>query len=173
MMVRDVPGYCEEWGIFVYSSVLNRMKGLKMKLFQTLYMRYKEIVHYLIVGVLTTVVSLGVYYGLVLTVLDPGNPLLLQLANILSWVAAVTFAYFMSRKFVFESHSTKMRAEAARFYMSRVGTLLLDMLIMFVTVTLLGMNDKLAKLLVQVIVTVLNYIFSKFLVFGKAKDEAP
>lgn len=172
-MVRDVPGYCEEWGIFVYSSVLNRMKGLKMKLFQTLYMRYKEIVHYLIVGVLTTVVSLGVYYGLVLTVLDPGNPLLLQLANILSWVAAVTFAYFMSRKFVFESHSTKMRAEAARFYMSRVGTLLLDMLIMFVTVTLLGMNDKLAKLLVQVIVTVLNYIFSKFLVFGKAKDEAP
>ena len=173
MMARGVPGYCEEWGIFVYSSVLNRMKGLKMKLFQTLYMRYKEIVHYLIVGVLTTVVSLGVYYGLVLTVLDPGNPLLLQLANILSWVAAVTFAYFMSRKFVFESHSTKMRAEAARFYMSRVGTLLLDMLIMFVTVTLLGMNDKLAKLLVQVVVTVLNYIFSKFLVFGKAKDEAP
>lgn len=172
-MVRGVPGYCEEWGIFVYSSVLNRMKGFKMKLFQTLYMRYKEIVHYLIVGVLTTVVSLGVYYGLVLTVLDPGNPLLLQLANILSWVAAVTFAYFMSRKFVFESHSTKMRAEAARFYMSRVGTLLLDMLIMFVTVTLLGMNDKLAKLLVQVVVTVLNYIFSKFLVFGKAKDEEP
>lgn len=172
-MVRGVPGYCEEWGIFVYSSVLNRMKGFKMKLFQTLYMRYKEIVHYLIVGVLTTVVSLGVYYGLVLTVLDPGNPLLLQLANILSWVAAVTFAYFMSRKFVFESHSTKIRAEAARFYMSRVGTLLLDMLIMFVTVTLLGMNDKLAKLLVQVVVTVLNYIFSKFLVFGKAKDEAP
>lgn len=66
-----------------------------------------------------------------------------------------------------------MRAEAARFYMSRVGTLLLDMLIMFVTVTLLGMNDKLAKLLVQVVVTVLNYIFSKFLVFGKAKDEVP
>ena len=141
-----------------------------MNLLQSLYARYKEIVHYLIVGVLTTVVSLGVYYGLVLTVLDPGNPLL---ANILSWVAAVTFAYFMSRKFVFESHSTKMRAEAARFYMSRVGTLLLDMLIMFVTVTLLGMNDKLAKLLVQVVVTVLNYIFSKFLVFGKAKDEAP
>ena len=49
-----------------------------MKLFHTLYMRYKEIVHYLIVGVLTTVVSLGVYYGLVLTVLDPGNPLLLH-----------------------------------------------------------------------------------------------
>lgn len=144
-----------------------------MKMLQALYKQHREIVHYLIVGVLTTVVSLGVYYGLVLTVLDPGNPLLLQLANILSWIAAVTFAYVMSRKFVFESHSTKIREEAARFYMSRVGTLLLDMLIMFVTVTLLGMNDKLAKLLVQVIVTVLNYIFSKFLVFGKAKDEAP
>ena len=142
-----------------------------MKLFQTLYIRYRELIHYLIVGVLTTVVSLGVYYGLVLTVLDPGNPLLLQLANLLSWIAAVTFAYFMSRKYVFESHSTKICEEAARFYMSRVGTLLLDMLIMFVTVTLLHMNDKLAKLLVQVIVTVLNYIFSKFLVFGKAKEQ--
>ncbi len=141
-----------------------------MKCLYTLYIRYKEIIRYLMVGVLTTVVSLGVYYGLVLTILDPTNPILLQLANILSWIAAVTFAYFASRKFVFESHSTQIREEAVRFYMARVGTLLLDMLIMFVSVTLLYMNDKIAKLLVQVVVTVLNYVFSKFLVFGKAKE---
>ena len=141
-----------------------------MKQFHALYERYKEIIRYLIVGVLTTVVSLGVYYGLVLTVLDPENPLLLQLANILSWIAAVTFAYFASRAYVFASHSKNIREEAIRFYMARVGTLVIDMLIMFVTVTLLHMNDKIAKLIVQVVVTILNYILSKFLVFGKSKD---
>lgn len=141
-----------------------------MKQFHVLYERYKEIIRYLIVGVLTTVVSLGVYYGLVLTVLDPENPLLLQLANILSWVAAVTFAYIASRAYVFASHSKNIREEATRFYMARVSTLVLDMLIMFVTVTLLHMNDKIAKLIVQVVVTILNYILSKFLVFGKSKD---
>ena len=69
----------------------------------SLYKRYKEIVNYLIVGGLTTVVSLGVYYGCVLTILDPEVAVQLQAANIISWIAAVTFAYFTNRKFVFES----------------------------------------------------------------------
>ncbi len=134
-----------------------------------LYNKYKEIIHYLIVGVMTTVVSLGVYYGSVLTFLNPNNPLQLQIANILSWICAVTFAYLASRKFVFESHNANIAGEAAKFYLSRVSTLLMDMAIMFVTVSVLGMNDKIAKLLVQVVVTVANYLFSKFLVFNQAK----
>ena len=70
-----------------------------------LYLKYKEIINYLIVGVLTTVVSLTVYYGLVLTVLNPKNPIQLQAANIASWICAVAFAYWANRKFVFESKS--------------------------------------------------------------------
>ena len=49
--------------------------------------------------------------------------------------------------------------------MSRTGTLLMDMGTMFLFVTLIGMNDKIAKLIVQVIVTVGNYLLSKLLVF--------
>ena len=52
-----------------------------------LYRKYKEIINYLIVGGCTTLVSLGTYYGLVLTVLDPKDPVKLQAANILSWFA--------------------------------------------------------------------------------------
>ena len=66
-----------------------------------LYLKYKEIINYLIVGVLTTVVSLTVYYGLVLTVLGPQNPIQVQGANIVAWVCAGIFACWASRKCVF------------------------------------------------------------------------
>lgn len=132
-----------------------------------LYYKYKEIINYLIVGGLTTVVSLGSYYLCVLTFLDPNTALELQIANIISWICAVTFAYFANRKFVFESKNENKLKEAGSFYLSRVATLLMDMGIMFVLVTLLNFNDKIAKLVVQVVVTVLNYVFSKLFVFNK------
>ena len=138
-----------------------------MKRLKELYLQYKEIINYLIVGGLTTVVSLGVYYGLVLTVLNPENPVQLQVANILSWIAAVTFAYFTNRKYVFESKRKDVGKEAASFFAARVGTLLMDMAFMFVTVSVFHMNDKVAKLLDQVMVTVANYVISKLFVFRK------
>lgn len=132
-----------------------------------LYKKYREIVNYLIVGGLTTVVSLAVYYGCVLTVFDPKNPIQLQAANVISWIAAVTFAYYTNRKYVFESKTENKLQEAAKFYGSRITTLLMDMACMFLLVTALGISDKIAKLIVQVIVTVANYVLSKFIVFRK------
>lgn len=132
-----------------------------------IYNRHKEIINYIIVGGLTTVVSLSVYYCCVMTFLDPNNSLQLQIANILSWVAAVIFAYFANRKFVFESKSSDILGESTSFMLSRVGTLLMDMGIMFLTVTIYGINDKIAKLIVQIVVTVGNYMLSKFWVFNK------
>ena len=132
---------------------------------------YREIIRYLIVGVLTTVVSLGVYYGLTMTLLDPDNAVQLQIANVVSWIAAVTFAYFANRKYVFRSENRNILQEAAAFFAARIGTLLMDMGIMFVTVTLLGFSDKIMKLVVQVVVTVANYVFSKLMVFRKKPDD--
>ena len=129
------------------------------------YYKHKEIINYLIVGGLTTVVSLTVYYACVLTILDPRDPVQLQVANILSWIAAVMFAYFTNRKYVFESRDPDIFKEGLKFFASRIGTLLMDMGTMFLLVTVLGINDKIAKLIVQVIVTVGNYLFSKLLVF--------
>lgn len=129
--------------------------------------RYRELISYLIVGGLTTVVSLGTYYGCTLTVLDAAVPLQLQAANVLSWIAAVTFAYFTNRKYVFESRNQHILKEAAAFYASRLSTLLMDMGLMFLMVTILGWDDKIAKLIVQVVVTIANYVISKFFVFKK------
>lgn len=138
-----------------------------MEIVLQFYKKHEEIINYLIVGGLTTVVSLAVYYGCVLTFLNPNNGIQLQAANIISWIAAVTFAYFTNRKYVFESKNTNILREAAAFYGSRVLTLFMDMGCMFLIVTLGGTNDKIAKLIVQVIVTIGNYLLSKFLVFRK------
>ena len=134
--------------------------------------KYREIISYLVVGGLTTLVSLGVYYACVLTVLNPRKPIQLQAANVISWIAAVAFAYFANRRFVFRSNDPKKVQEASRFVLARVGTLLMDMGLMFLMVTALGMSDKIAKLIVQVVVTVGNYIFSKFMVFHNVDPPA-
>lgn len=140
-----------------------------MNKIKILYIKHKELIRYLIVGVLTTIVSLGIYYSCVLTVLNPHIAWQLQMANIISWIAAVTFAYFTSRKFVFKSLRKDWMNEAVAFYTARIATLLMDMAIMLVFVTLFHWNDKIVKLLVQVMVTVVNYILSKMLVFREKK----
>lgn len=139
-----------------------------MEKVKALYLKYKEIINYLIVGVLTTVVSLAVYYISVYTFLNPDIPIQLQIANILSWVAGVTFAYFTNRKYVFESKNENKLQEATKFVSSRVTTLLLDMFVMWLGVTVLMFNDKLMKLVSQVLITIGNYILSKLFVFKKA-----
>ncbi len=138
-----------------------------MKKIAKLYDKYKEIINYLVVGVLTTVVSLAVYYGLVLTILNPRDPLQLQIANVVSWICAVTFAYFTNRKFVFESQNENILKEAAAFFAARIGTLVMDMTLMFLMVSVMGWNDKIAKLINQVLITIANYVLSKVFVFKK------
>lgn len=142
-----------------------------MSKIKELYNKYKEIINYLIFGVLTTVVSLVVYYISVFTFLNPDNPIQLQIANILSWIAGVTFAYITNRKFVFQSKEQNKLKEATKFVASRIVTLILDMVIMWFGVTILHENDKIIKLLSQVIVVISNYVFSKLIVFKENKKN--
>lgn len=129
----------------------------------------KEVIMFLIFGVLTTVVSLLVYYGCIYTFLNPENAVQLQIANIISWIAGVAFAYITNRKFVFESNESNQLKEISKFVTSRLATLFLDMIIMFIGVTCLHGNDKIVKLISQVLVIIGNYIFSKLFVFKKQK----
>lgn len=137
-----------------------------------LYVKYRELIRYIIVGGMTTVVSLGTYYLLVFTVLDPKDALQLQIANVISWIAAVTFSYFASRSYVFASKNENVLKEMIDFYIARLATLGMDMGIMFVFVTLLGCNDKIMKIIVQFVVTIANYVFAKLFVFKKGQRVA-
>ena len=131
----------------------------------------REIVMYLIIGGFTTVVGIGSYWILTKTVLDPADGVQIQIANCISWIFAVTFAYITNRILVFRSKSEKVLTEAAKFYAARLGTLGLDMLFMFLTVTLAGLNDKWMKIASSVIVTIANYFLSQLLVFTKKERK--
>lgn len=127
----------------------------------------QEIINYLIFGFFTTILSLVTYYLLTLTILNPQNAILLQLANIISWILSVSFAYLTNRKYVFKSNNRNFIKEISDFFLSRIITLLIDMIIMGIGVTYLGLSDKIFKLLSQVIVIIGNYLLSKLFVFKK------
>ena len=142
-----------------------------IKKIKELYIKYKEIINYLIFGVLTTLVNLITKYILLFTVLNPTNGFQLQIAIIVSWIVAVIFAYFTNRKFVFESKNQNKLKEFMSFVVARIATLLLEMFIMWFFVTLLKLNSDLYvvifTLVAQVAVVIGNYIFSKLFVFKK------
>ena len=136
-----------------------------------LYNKYNEIVNYLIVGVLTTIVSLASKYILLFCFLDATNAFELQLAIIISWIIAVIFAYFTNRIFVFHSNCKNYFKEFFSFVSGRILTLLMEMIIMWFFVTLLSLNTDLwvfiFTIACQVLVTLGNYILSKLFVFKK------
>ena len=138
------------------------------KIFE-LYKKYQEIINYLIVGVLTTIVSIVTYFIFSL-ILDIENNILFMLANVLSWICAVVFAYITNKKFVFNTTTSNKKEEVKVFSMfvsSRITTLLIELAFMFITVKVILINDKIAKVIAQFIVIVLNYILSKLFVFKK------
>lgn len=134
-----------------------------------LYKKYEEIINYLIIGVLTTIVNLVVKYALLFTILNASNSMQLQIAVIISWVIACIFAYITNRKIVFKSKSNKILKEFISFVFARIFTLLLEMLIMFIFVTSFKLNSDLWviiwSIVAQVVVIVVNYILSKLVIF--------
>lgn len=132
------------------------------------YTKYRELIVYLIVGVLTTIVS-WIAYAICTLVMDVTNPVLMQIAVILRWIAGVVFAYFTNRAYVFRSKNPNMFKEAVSFASSRVVTLFLDMFIMWLLPSVYHVNDWIATFISAVLVTITNYIFSKFIVFRKKK----
>ena len=129
-----------------------------------IYHKNEELWNYLIVGALTTVVSIGSY-----SIFSKLLKINYLISNVLSWIVSVIFAYFTNRWFVFHSKEKKKFKEFIAFVSSRLLTLLLDSCLMIVGVDYLKIDDLLTKILVQIIIVISNYILSKLIVFKKEK----
>ena len=127
--------------------------------------KYRDLIMYGIFGVLTTLVNIVMYWVC-------AHPLSLDTlpSNVIAWVISVLFAYYTNRTFVFQSKNTGREAilkEMASFFACRIGTGVMDWVIMFVFVDLLSFNDMIVKVLSNFLVIVLNYVFSKLIIFKK------
>ena len=143
-----------------------------MEKIKTLYKKHEEIIVYLIVGVLTTIVAWGAKFGanalFFHNTMYP-TPFENGVLSTVNWTAGVIFAYFTNRRFVFKSKEP-MRKEAPKFVLSRVSTGVLDAVAMM-ALTAMNINLVVATLITAVLVTIANYVFSKIFVFNKKKIQ--
>ena len=111
-----------------------------------------DVLRYIFFGGCTTLVNLVCYYTLRLT-----TPINMNVANTISVFLSILFAYFVNSRFVF------------RFVGARLSTMVIEVGGVWMMADVLHINDLIAKFVIQFIILVLNYIFSKFLVFTKKK----
>ena len=152
-------------------DIFDRIMALPgLRIFEGFYKKYKEILLYLFFGALTTVVSIGSF-----AVLQVGLGMNVLVANVISWILAVTFAFITNRIWVFDAKTEgagQFLVQMAKFFGGRVFTLIDEEAILFVFITKLGMNSVLIKVIAQVVIVILNYLISKLLVFRKRETES-
>jgi putative flippase GtrA len=135
------------------------------KKLKSLFVRYYDLITYLVFGVLTTAVNYLVYLPCYNLLHLSGS-----VSNVMAWVGAVAFAYLTNKPFVFKSHDWSAKTvipELTKFVSCRVGSGFVETAIIFLTVDLLHLNGNLIKILTSVLVVILNYAASKLIVFRK------
>ncbi len=128
-----------------------------------LFKKYKEPILYILFGIATTLVNFISYF--LLSKLDFAT----AISTVLAWFISVIFAFLTNRKYVFNANKNGFFKQLFGFFSMRIATGILDVLIMILFVDVWGFNDLVIKILSNVLVIILNYIFSKFLVFKNKK----
>lgn len=128
---------------------------------------HQSIIEYMVWGTCAFFINLSVF-----TVLDVWTPMNYQFANILGWILATTFAFFTNKLWVFATPTTGFKSlmkEMWSFYFFRILTLILDIVILFIGITLFKGNDVFVKLIDQCITNIANYFFSRWYIFKAVK----
>ena len=144
---------------------LGILEKIKLKKISQFYRTHQEGMRYLIFGALTTLVNI-VAYAIFYYVFHIDN----AISNVIAWILGATFAYVTNRLYVFKSkvHTKKeLIKEIVYFYGCRLLTLAIDEGIMILTVDKWGWNALVMKVIANIIVIILNFIFSKILIFKK------
>lgn len=150
---------------------------------KTLFIKYKELITYVIFGVLTTLVNFFAFW--IFTKIFGEDLYLVN--NAIAWVVGVVFAYITNKLFVFESKSWDLKVitkEITGFLGARIFSFLVEEGGMFLFVSVLGLGEKsltllgftitgqfIVKILLAVIVVVMNYVFSKFFIFKSSENR--
>lgn len=120
----------------------------------------RELILYVIFGFFTTMINLVVFF--LFTRILHVNYIF---SNVMAWVLSVLFSYVTNRIWVFESENTNVITECLLFFGSRLFAGTVDTGLLFIFIDVLSISDVISKIVVQVIVIVLNYVMSKFIIF--------
>lgn len=140
-----------------------------------LYKKHREIINYIVFGGCTTLVSWATYALFV-----GGMDMEILAGKILSWICAVSFAFVTNKLWVFFSKAVDWKTwlrEGVEFFASRAATGVVEVLglpalmKLGLDASLFGVEGFAANIVVTVVVIILNYIVSKFLVFRKKNNE--
>lgn len=132
-----------------------------------LLMKYKSFIMYMVFGVLTTVINLIAYF-MCFNVLKISN----VISTIIAWILAVAFAFATNKLWVFDSKSFDVKTlshEIPTFFGARIATGVLDVVIMYMAVDVFSWNPTVWKLISNILVIILNYIASKFVIFKESR----
>jgi putative flippase GtrA len=158
-------------------DIFDKLVHLKIfRWFEPFFQKNREMLMYLFFGVMTTVVSFvtaGISKHL-LELVGLGKDPVSIISTLISWICAVTFAYVTNRIWVFDSKVNGKKGiltEMVSFYGGRVFTLLVEMVMMELGYSVMGINYWVTKIVANIVVLILNYVISKLFVFKK-KDSS-
>ena len=120
----------------------------------------RELLLYILFGILTTVVNIFAYLFCSKFLNIP-----YLISNILAWFFSVLFAYITNRIWVFESENTNILKEISLFFSSRLFSGILDTILMILFIDVLLIDDFLSKIVIAVVVVIVNYVLSKRVIF--------
>lgn len=147
-------------------DIFDRVMHLKtFRVLEAFYIKHKEILLYLFFGGLTFLVSIITFA--VFNIFYEINELV---ANVMSWVIAVLFAFFTNRKWVFSAPTESLQdfiKQMVSFFGGRVITLVIEEIILLVFITWIGFPSMVIKIIAQIVVIIANYVISKLIVFKK------
>ena len=126
----------------------------------------REVISYLVFGVLTTVVNWIVYVGMVKTGVD------YRISTAAAWLVSVLFAFGVNKIFVFQSYDLHLKfvvKEMISFTACRAASGVMEMVLMVIMVSWLNMDEYVSKILVSIVVVIVNYVFSKLFIFRKSE----
>ena len=132
------------------------------------FQKYKETILYLVFGVFSTIVNIATY----LFCTRQLNIDFLK-SNAIAWIAAVLFAYITNKLFVFESKNINIAfliKEFTTFVSCRILSGIIEMVLMYIMINIISINDVIVKITTNVVVVILNFIFSKLIIFKKNKQ---
>ncbi len=152
----------------MFDKLVAKLISILPQSLQKLYYKYESIFLYIFFGALTTAVSISVQYAAIWL----GAPTVV--CTSVSWICAVTFAFFTNKNFVFKSVTSRKRdffSQMISFYGARLVSYFMELVFLLVTVDYFLLDPYIMKIIAQVFILTTNYLLSRFVIFKKKRHN--